>query len=170
MDDHNGKGVEVGTKYNTKNRDGYVRSMMGVVALVDCPREVGGHITVPGGARYLDTWAANHKGTKRRVSNYYPKGNNLTLLEQHKQCIPLQKGEMVIWDLRQFHGTFANQASLPRIGQFVRYIPAPKWFQKTDRFSPLSVYEQWPQLKVLTNKCLEELGSNPRERSFAGLK
>jgi len=133
--------------HNGKEED-YVHSFMGVVALVDCPKEVGGHVTVPGSAPFLDTWSTeflNKKPKKPAFSYYVYKKEEL--LRMYKQLIPLRKGEMVVWDMRQFHGTFANTTSTPRIAQFVRYIPDADWFQELDRLSPNSVYKRWPELR-----------------------
>lgn len=148
----------------------YVRSFMAVVALVDCPQEVGGHLTVPGSAPFLDDWAAENldKKPKKTAFSYYIH-NKEKLLRKYKQLIPLRKGEMVVWDMNQFHGTFANTASAPRVGQFVRYIPSEDWFQKLDRFSPRSVYERWPELRKQTEKSLNELGCTQEEKRLAGL-
>lgn len=152
-------------------RDDDVPSFMAVVALVDCSKEVGGHVTVPGSAPFLDTWAIENADRKPEKPAYsYYVHSKETLLNKYKQCIPLRKGEMVVWDLRQFHGTFTNTSSTPRVAQFVRYIPSIDWFQKLDRFSPQSVYERWPELRKETEKCLnDELACTQEERSIAGL-
>jgi len=151
--------------------DQYIPSYMAVVALVDCPEEVGGHVTVPGSAPFLDTWANENvdRNPENPAYSYYVHKQE-RLLKKYKQNIPLRKGEMVVWDLRQFHGTFTNTSSTPRIAQFVRYIPSSVWFQKLDRFSPQCVYERWPELRIETEKCLDdELDSTQQEKSIAGL-
>jgi len=143
---------------------------MGVVALVDCPKDGGGHLTVPGSAAFLDTWAAENEYQKpKRAANSFYVSNKEKLLRKYKQSIPLRKGEIVIWNLKQFHGTTVNVSPDPRIAQFVRYIPSAIWFQKTDRFSPHNVYERWPKLREQTEKTLAELGCDEEEKRIAGL-
>ena len=120
----------------------------------------------------LDKWSTEntHLKPEKQVHSFYLGKKNAKNMYKYKQMIPLRKGELVVWDMRQFHGTFTNTSSQPRIGQFVRYIPEADWSQKLDRFSPNSVYEKYPELRKETETCLKDLGSSFEELCLAGLR
>jgi len=134
-----------------------------LVALVDCPEEVGGFQTVPGSAKYLPTWCAEHKPLWKNRSMQIPEDDPIRKYFQH---IPLRKGEIVIFDGAQAHCNFANYSPKMRLFQFIRMLPAFKTCEDKDRFAPLRIIQQYPE-KFETWKS--EIKLTPLGRKLVGL-
>jgi len=106
----------------------------GLVALVDCPEEVGGFMAVPGSHTFLTQWISERPCPRMsraslRLPPYDP-------MQNYKQKVPLRKGEMVIWYSRTAHCNFPNYSDKMRIHQYVRCLPATKQSQDRDRYAP----------------------------------
>jgi len=114
----------------------------GLVALDDCPEEVGGFLSVPGSSQYLPTWCKEHKAPSMKAhSTPIPLSDPMV---KYFQRVPLRRGEIVIWNSAQAHCNFANQSSHMRLYQFIRMLPAFKECQNKDRFSPRKIMKQYP--------------------------
>jgi hypothetical protein len=93
--------------YCKQVKAGEWKMYQGLVALDDCPEEVGGFQvlfqltsthkkTVPGSANFLPTWCSEHKAPSMRAhSEPVPLSDPMV---KYFQRVPLRKGEMVIWD------------------------------------------------------------------------
>jgi len=115
----------------------------GLVALSDCPEEVGGFRTVPCSTAYLPTWCEEHKAPfLKEHSIPVPPDDPMV---PYFQKIPLRKGEIVIWNSAQAHCNFANQSNKMRLYQFIRMLPAFLECQHKDRFSPRKIIKQYPE-------------------------
>lgn len=97
----------------------------GIVALDDCPEEVGGFHCVPGFHNFCGEW------TKINEEHCYKSsqgGDPLTVqipeedeVRKSIQRIPIKKGSLLIWDGRLAHGNFPNNSEKPRLVQYVKY-------------------------------------------------
>lgn len=85
----------------------------GILALNDNSREVGSFAAVPG---------VHNDAHKVQVdrNKYVPKQHEW---QQHIQKLPLRAGHMIIWDVRTPHANFENHSTLPRMAQFIRWLP-----------------------------------------------
>lgn len=141
---------------------------MALVSLTDSAEEVGGHLTVPGSAAHLATWAAENaelRPTVVKPTLHVPTG---AIFKRYTQKIPLRKGEMIIWDIRQAHGAFTNHSNRMRLYQFIRYIPADVASQKADKFSPLNVFAKHPEQR--DSVALKSVLKEERDWYIAGLR
>ena len=65
-----------------------------LVALVDCPEEVGGFYNTPGCMPFLKTWTSEHKCPHRKwISHRIPLDDPMVA---HLQKVPLRKGKKKI--------------------------------------------------------------------------
>lgn len=94
-------------------------TVQGVLALEDCPVERGTFVVVPGSRSVFKEYSQfinpSYKGEyvnleESRLKDY---------LEQHKQCIPLRKNNLVSWDSRTTH---ANSSNISNINRYVCYV------------------------------------------------
>lgn len=118
----------------------------GIIALADCPEEVGGFMCVPGITAFLPQWVkerapVHDKWLLVRVPDDDP-------MLGYVQKVPLRKGEMVIWDAGQAHGVFPNQSNKMRLYQFVRMMPAMKECEERDRFAARVVCNKYAQFDI----------------------
>lgn len=113
----------------------------GLVALVDCPEEVGGFMAVPGSHKHMFTWL-NERERPVDTSKSHRLAQD-DIMQKHKQKVMLRKGEMVIWYSRTAHCNFANFSPNMRIHQFIRCLPATKESQLKDRYSPRYVAQKF---------------------------
>lgn len=99
-------------------------AVQGLVALADAPEGAGGFICVPGMAKHLRGWAAEHPECfdASRVNSFgsirIPDGDDL---HNHTQRVPVRAGSAIIWSSATPHANFPNDSHLPRIVQ-VGYI------------------------------------------------
>eukprot|EP01006_Ploeotia_vitrea_P012070 TRINITY_DN32076_c0_g1_i1.p1 TRINITY_DN32076_c0_g1~~TRINITY_DN32076_c0_g1_i1.p1 ORF type:complete len:443 (-),score=49.32 TRINITY_DN32076_c0_g1_i1:47-1318(-) len=104
---------------------GMAMGYQGLVALLDQPVDIGAHLTLPGGTKFLKTWTEEHAcifPTRLTRKSARPKPDDPIL--DYMQPIPLRKGEMVIWSWGQLHGSIPNASPNMRLHQFVRMWPA----------------------------------------------
>jgi len=129
----------------------------GLVALVDCPEEVGSFCTVPGSAKFLPTYIKEHKPPHNRMATIRVPEDDIIL--KYQQHVPLRKGEMVIWNSAQVHCNFMNDSNRMRLIQFIRYLPATPLCQARDRFAPKRIVKQYLKKQdVFAGIQLTELG------------
>ena len=97
-------------------------------------------MTVPGCTGSLPAWAAQNTAarpsTKVPSTLYVPAQDPM---QHHIQKIPLRKGEMVVWDAGQAHGTFPNRSARCRLYQFVRCMKAGEEARRRDPYNPWTV-------------------------------
>lgn len=125
--------------YVEEMKTGHHPMYQGLVALVDCPEEVGGFLCVPGSTAFLPQWTYEHKPNHLKPLSIQVSPNEVML--EYKQKVPLRKGEMVIWNSGQAHANFANTCNQLRIYQFIRMMPACEKCKERDRFCASRVLE-----------------------------
>jgi len=138
-----------------------------LVALNDHDEDNGCHLTLPGGARFLESWCQERVcpsslGLKRRSHRPSPKDP----ICQYMQKIPLERGQMVLWSWGQLHGNTPNQSQRMRLVQFIRMFPAPEvdpFYEQHDRYAPSRVLKHHPD--ALRGHTLSQ-----RERRLLGLE
>lgn len=95
-------------------------TIQGVLALEDCPLEVGTFVGVPGSkqhfSEYMNFINCDYKGEYIELPN---SSGLYKLLDNHKQAIPIKQGNIVSWDSRTTH---ANSNNLSNINRYVAYI------------------------------------------------
>mmetsp|Transcript_30877 Transcript_30877/g.46881 ORF Transcript_30877/g.46881 Transcript_30877/m.46881 type:complete len:380 (-) Transcript_30877:103-1242(-) len=138
-----------------------------LIAILDSPEQVGGFRAVPGSHQnYMEHWADG---------NEIPNNYNMTSYrsvkiavddpaQQLSQRIPIQAGDMIVFDSRLLHGTFPNNSSSMRLVQYVRMMPES--LAKADVFSASNVLER----HVSWQEKLESYPMNDRQRRLLGLK
>jgi len=137
-----------------------------LVALVDCPEEVGGFSCVPCSTAFLKTWTIERPCPRMdRASMRVPDKDPMQNYIQH---VPLRKGEMVIWNSAQAHANFPNHANRMRIIQFIRMLPADKQSNDKDRYAPYRIRHKYRNDPFITwGKDLHYL--TPLGRKLIGL-
>jgi len=119
--------------YTKEMEENHHKMYQGLVALVDCPEEVGGFICVPGSTKFLPQWTREKPPINDKPLSVQVPSDDVML--QYAQRVPLRKGEMVIWDSGQAHANFANTCDKPRVYQFIRMCVACDRCKERDRFS-----------------------------------
>lgn len=94
------------------------RTVQGVLALVDCPRERGTYVGIPGSKRIFGRLGQYAKNQGEYVELDMSDPANLPLLDR-TQLFPLRQGSLVSWDSRTIHSNSANVSDKTR---FVAYI------------------------------------------------
>lgn len=97
----------------------------GIVALEDCPIEVGGFHCVPGFHAFCEDWKNQH--VEECLSS--SRGSDPTTVQipredevrKYIQKMPIRKGSLLIWDGRLAHGNFPNSSDKPRVLQYIKY-------------------------------------------------
>lgn len=121
--------------------DGEPPLFQGVLALADCPEEVGGFSCVPCSAEFLTTWTSERPCPRMdKASMRVPEKDPMQNYIQH---VPLRKGEMVIWNSKTAHANFPNNSSKMRIHQYIRMLPADKQSNDKDRYAPVRIMHKW---------------------------
>eukprot|EP01118_Nematostelium_gracile_P003863 TRINITY_DN1449_c0_g1_i1.p1 TRINITY_DN1449_c0_g1~~TRINITY_DN1449_c0_g1_i1.p1 ORF type:complete len:349 (-),score=86.91 TRINITY_DN1449_c0_g1_i1:43-1089(-) len=116
----------------------------GLVALDDCPEEVGGFQAVPRSRNYLPIWVSERKAsTMKKVSLPVPTDDPMS---NYFQRFPLRKGELVIFNGATAHANFPNHSPNMRLFQFIRLLPASKRGYERDRFAATRVKKEFPDL------------------------
>lgn len=97
----------------------------GIVALEDCPEEVGGFHCVPGFHNFCEEWKKlNMERCLISANGYDPTTIQIDKdddVRAHIQRIPIRKGSLLIWDGRLAHGNFPNNSEKPRLVQYLKY-------------------------------------------------
>jgi hypothetical protein len=95
--------------------------VQGVLALVDTPNEVGGFTCVPGFHKIAAEWVKSRPGQDSRVPDLsvLPSGYQMT-------AVPMEAGDLVIWNRLLLHGNGYNVSDRPRMAQYITMFPAPK--------------------------------------------
>ena len=96
----------------------------GIIALADCPEEVGGFHCVPGFHNFCEDWTRLNR-EQCEDSHYGRDPTTVQIPEDDdvRRCvqrIPIRKGCLLIWDGRLAHGNFPNEAEEPRLVQYVK--------------------------------------------------
>jgi len=136
----------------------------GLVALEDCPVEVGGFLSTPGCIRFLKTWTEERKTPHKKWISHRIQINDPMV--NHLQKVPLRKGELVIFDTGQLHCNFENNSSKYRLFQFIRMMPATRMSRDKDRFSPTRAMEDKMYRHIDLNKTIK---LTPLGRRLIGL-
>jgi len=89
----------------------------GLIALVDCPEEIGGFCCVPGSAIAYPEWLKDNTPDNNK---YVPQNDPW---QTQIQRFPLRAGNLIVWDRRTAHGNFSNHSPRMRLVQFLRMIP-----------------------------------------------
>mmetsp|Transcript_5667 Transcript_5667/g.6147 ORF Transcript_5667/g.6147 Transcript_5667/m.6147 type:complete len:368 (+) Transcript_5667:163-1266(+) len=150
--------------YTETTTGGHMEQYQAIIAIADCPEEVGGHLTVPGSTRFLRQWCAeNRKPHNKTILIRVPDGDKML---EYTQRIPLRAGEMVIWNSGQAHANFPNMSDKLRLTQFVRMMPALQQSQDRDRFAPKRVMRG----KLYEDVDLSEYNFDEFGQKLVGLK
>jgi Phytanoyl-CoA dioxygenase (PhyH) len=104
--------------------------LQGVLALTDqlTPADGGFHC-VPGFHRRIDEWLETHPNTNEKASLAFEHGGRSVnvpkkyLAEMRVETVPLRAGDMVIWRRKLPHGNGENTSSVPRMCQYITYVP-----------------------------------------------
>lgn len=168
---------------------GEAEPFQGLVALADCPEEVGGFMAVPGSHTFMSQWIKERPCPRMSRASMRPPPDDP--MQSYMQKVPLRKGEMVIWYSRTAHCNFPNNSHKMRIHQYVRCLPATKKSQDKDRYAPRRIKHQYrndpftdwnlPYLTPLGRKMVgldnwdgtlyvpkEIINPNPQERVIPG--
>lgn len=95
-------------------------TIQGVLALQDCPVEVGTFVGVPGSKEFFKQYSNFIKDDYKGEYIELPEDSNLyKSLEQYKQEIPIRQGNIVSWDSRTTH---ANSHNISHVNRYVAYI------------------------------------------------
>lgn len=94
--------------------------VQGVLALTDTTAEMGGFQCIPGFHRILAEWI------REQPEDRNPRAPDLNRLPEgyHVTPVPMQAGDLVIWDRLLSHGNGCNQGSRPRLAQYITMSPA----------------------------------------------
>ena len=102
----------------------------GIIALADCPEEVGGFHCVPGFHNFCEEWT---KLNLEHCEDSHYSNDPTTVqiptddeLRKYLQKIPIRKGCLLIWDGRLAHANFPNQSEDPRLVQYVKWNAVDK--------------------------------------------
>eukprot|EP01139_Manchomonas_bermudensis_P009418 Amastigsp_a339197_494.p1 type:complete len:393 gc:universal Amastigsp_a339197_494:1286-108(-) len=120
---------------------GVLPRFQGLVALVDCPVEVGTFVAVPGSHRFLPEWCS-HRTPSTSTQSMRPKRDDIMC--RYTQPIPLRAGEIVIWRFELVHANVANRCERMRLVQFIRMMPAYPRSVREDKYAPARVWDQFP--------------------------
>jgi len=113
----------------------------GLVALVNCPEEVGGFACVPCSHIFLKKWTEERPCPRMdKASMRIPADDPMQNYIQH---VPLRKGELVIWTSSLVHANFPNTSNKWRIHQFIRMLPADRKSNDKDRYAPLRIMNKF---------------------------
>lgn len=137
-----------------------------LVAVLDSPEEVGGFCAVPGSHRYyLEQWANSHEMPDGYTMTSYRsvKVSSDDPAQQFSQKIPVHAGDMVVFDSRLLHGTFANESKQMRLVQYVRMMPHAQ--AEGDVFSAPNVLDR----HVDWRKILDSYPLDDRAKRLLGL-
>lgn len=102
--------------------------VQGIIALSDCPEQVGGFHCVPGFHHVIEEWAlqnvdiceqSNLSGDPTTVQ--IPKDQ--ISIHRSIQRIPIRKGTLLVWNSCLPHGNFPNDSDQPRIVQYLHMAP-----------------------------------------------
>ena len=95
------------------------QQVQGVLALNDQTAEnMGGFQCIPWLFRNYDEWKLSQPADRNR---FMP---DITGLEDKIVKVPLEAGDLVIWNSSQPHGIRANHSDKPRIAQYISMMPA----------------------------------------------
>lgn len=99
------------------------KTVQGVLALTDCPKERGTFLAVPGSRGYFNHYAAMilNRGEYVPLDMLHPM---TTELLAHAQVIPLRAGDLVSWDSRTTHANTANMSDTARMVMYLSAGPA----------------------------------------------
>ena len=113
--------------------------VQGVLALVDVSAGEGGLQVVPGFHRQFEDWV------KTQPADRDPRRPDISGFKL--EALEMQAGDLVIWNSLLPHGTSRNNASRPRLAQYISMFPAREdnealrqdrirsWRERTPRFS-----------------------------------
>jgi hypothetical protein len=89
--------------------------LQGVLALTETTPEMGGFHCVPGFHKNLAEWIAEQPADRN------PRFPDLARLPEGMKVtpIPMQAGDLVIWDVRLAHGNGRNTGTRPRLAQYI---------------------------------------------------
>lgn len=89
--------------------------VQGVLALTDTTEEMGGFCCIPGFHRNLAEWIAQQPGDRN------PRHPDLSRLPEGMKVtpIPMQAGDLVIWNMLLAHGNGENHGTKPRLAQYI---------------------------------------------------
>lgn len=129
---------------------GFQPGYQGLVALNEQPEEVGCHLTLPGGTKFLQRFCQERTcpeelGEKRL--SYRPAPDDP--IREYMQPIPLRRGEMVIWSWGQIHGSIPNHSTKMRLHQYIRMFPAKEvspFYEENDRYAPGKILQKYSSL------------------------
>jgi hypothetical protein len=94
--------------------------VQGVLALADTTAEMGGFHCIPGFHRVLEEWI------REQPEDRDPRSPDLSRLPPDFEVvpIPMNAGDLVIWDRRLAHGNGRNDGTRPRLAQYITMYPA----------------------------------------------
>ncbi len=94
--------------------------VQGVLALSDTDETMGGFCCVPGFHKNLAQWIANQPADRN------PRAPDLSRLPDGMKVtpIPMQAGDLVIWNNLLAHGNGRNTGKSPRLAQYITMYPA----------------------------------------------
>jgi hypothetical protein len=95
--------------------------VQGVLALEDTTAEMGGFCCIPGfHGKTLETWIAEQPADRN------PRSPDLARLPEGRKVtpVPMQAGDLVIWDRTLAHGNGCNTGTRPRLAQYITMYPA----------------------------------------------
>lgn len=157
----------------------------GILALDDCPEQVGGFLAVAGSARYTqEQWVYETKQYNDTDTIVRNQINRIPLLcpfwrksklfcicrfqtrlaphdpmNQFLSKIPVRKGDMIIFDGFTVHATFPNTSDRLRLVQYIRMMPATPECEKRDNMVATRVLKEDAEAKrALQRVELSELG------------
>jgi len=139
----------------------------GLVALDDCPIEVGGFCVVPGSVDFIHNWCKENPQPELSYRGSIPGSHKLAADDiqiPYLQNVPLRKGEIVIFDSGQVHCNFSNYSNKMRLFQFIRMLPATLVSERKDKYAARII------LKKYRGKYnLENITLTPLARKLIGL-
>jgi ectoine hydroxylase-related dioxygenase (phytanoyl-CoA dioxygenase family) len=140
----------------------------GLLAVVDCPVEVGGFCCVPGSHKFMTTWSKEN-----RCPEDYDINSNAGFkllpndpMQEFNQRFPIRKGDMVIWDSRQAHANFPNHSSQVRLVEYIRFMPAVPNSAARDKLIAPNVWDKYPQFQ---KKFKDHDGFTKEEKQLMGV-
>jgi hypothetical protein len=87
------------------------RTIQGILALSNCPLELGVTVMVPGSRTHFEELADFTVPGKQYVELSDSSSSVITRLREHAQAIPLRAGDILTWDSRCVHANTANQTA-----------------------------------------------------------
>ena len=142
---------------NSDHTDGKYAIFQSLVALVDCPEEVGGFCCVPGSANELSKWVldsraiaqARHTKPWKYSDGFWGKVVPAQdEMQKRIQRVPLRQGHFVIWDSRTAHGNFSGHSAKARIVQYIRMQPATSKYLECDYgHLPMGFFDENPEIR-----------------------